>query len=124
MEEELKQEILCSAEEKGFVILRCSIDLDDDLERYIAIDKASVLKTVDSDTICRLLFIDQNITYYPTTLYIPFERKTHYFTLIFEGLPRHTRQFHFIEYTLGASPFYKYNIIRNNTDVYDIKIDC
>lgn len=123
MDERLKDELLSSAREKGYVILRCMIEFKEGVGRKIAIDKASILRPDDSDTNYKLLFIDQNIAYYPTRLHLPSDRKIHYFTLIFEGLPKKTRQFHFIEYTLGHFPFYKYNIVRNNTDVYDIKID-
>ena len=122
IDQKLKKMLAASAQEQGYVILRCTF-IYKNSESTVAIDKETILKPVGSKSVCKLIFIDENITFHPLQTKLSAIGNTHRFTLIFEGLPKGTETFHFIEYTRAMLPFHKYNIIRNSTDVYDIIID-
>ncbi|WP_205623516.1 hypothetical protein [Anditalea andensis] len=61
----------------------------------------------------------ENITVFPQWMAVG-NKAYHYFTLIFEGLPRDCKQFDLIEQIPESGGFEARNIIRNSSDIYEV----
>lgn len=74
----------------------------------------------DIDHRSRLIHFE-NISFYPQWTEYP-ANKSIFFTLIFSGLPKSCKKFDLVEVIPQSGGFFKYNIKRNEDDVYHIDI--
>lgn len=120
--EEIKKKLLTKTDEAGQVILHIIYKAPSSyIYALIRIWPTTYLYDHHSDHRSELVHAE-NITYYPEWHQCR-PGVDNYFTLIFSGLPASCVMFDFIEHCDGSGgAFEVHNLIRNNTDVYYIRI--
>ena len=100
-------------------IIHCKSHHNSYFLQKIRIWRSTFLRPKGSYQDCRLIGT-YNIAYYPDwTLVKP--HSTHYFTLIFEGLPSDCNSFDLEEDITEEGGFFVSNISRNESDIYHVE---
>lgn len=100
-------------------IIHCKFCHNSFLLPKIRIWRSTFLRPKGSYQDCKLIGA-YNIAYYPDwTLVKP--HSTHYFTLIFEGLPSDCKSFDLEEDITEEGGFFVSNISRNESDIYHVE---
>lgn len=102
------------------VIVHCSLVTPATMDIGIRIWPSTFLLDNNSDHKSKLIH-QENIPMMPNWKSIP-AGKEYRFTLFFSGLPKSCSKFHMIELIPQSGGFEVLNIIRNQTDVYDVKL--
>lgn len=106
-------------EEEGQVIVHCFIRANAFIEK-VRIWRSTFLIDNDSAHKSKLIFAN-NITLYPDWTDVPFGQNIH-FTLIFSPLPKKCTSFHLFEDIPENGGFEMSNIVRNQSDVYQVDL--
>jgi len=102
------------------VVVHCSLSFNTDT-RMLRIWPSTVLLPKVGGPVAKLVHAI-NIGLYPQWLYLTADQSPHYFTLIFEGLPKDCEAFDLIESIPEPGGFFCGDIQRNETDVYYIEL--
>lgn len=107
----------CQVQEEKQVVVHCKVSGRANIE-IIRVWPTIYILPHESSLKIKLLH-HFNIVMYPKSQYLG-PSGTHYFTLIFEGLPADCTRFDIMEIIPESGPFVAKNIARNESDVYQV----
>lgn len=120
IEPEFKAKLEENTKEKGQIIIHCTTNGGSSFFCKIRIWPETFLVPHESAQKAKLLYTE-NIAKYPEWQSIPF-LQDHHFTLVFERLPDHCKNFDLVEVIPEEGGFIASNIQRNQSDVYHLTL--